>query len=249
MAGDPEAIRNYVLVLARTGPVVTFAPWLSSLGVSPSVRAAFGVSLGLVFLPLAGASGPSIDSFVAALVLELLRGSVFLLGVMLPWVALDTAFGLIDSARSRSRHTGGDGQGALPAMASVLFAAVFASAGGFEVAIEGFAASFDAVPLGAAATDSHFADVTLSALRAFADALAFGVRLAVPMLLALVLMDVMVAAASRASNSFALAAAAIPVVPSVALAAACLALARSGPQLVGLIGEGLNLAVRWLSSI
>lgn len=247
LSGDAEAIRLYALVLGRTAPALAFAPWLSKLGISPLVRVALAVSLGFVFLPLAGPSGTPALPFVAALVLELLRGSVFLLGVMLPWMALDTTFGLVDAARSRFQAMGEEGQGTLPAMAAVLFAAVFASAGGLDVMIEGFSASFEAVRLGTAPVDGHVMDIARSALRAAGDALAFGVRLAVPTLLASVLVDLAVAAASRAASSFALATALLPAFPALAIAVTCVVLARSGPQLVGFVRDGLVLAARWLS--
>lgn len=247
LSGDAEAIRLYALVLGRIAPALAFGPWLSRLGVSPLVRVALAVSLGGVFLPLAGPSGRPALPFLAALVLELLRGSVFLLGVMLPWIALDTTFGLVDATRGRFQTTGDEGQGPLPAMAAVLFAAVFASAGGFDVMIDGFSASFEAVPLGTAPDGGRVMDIVLAALRAVGDALAFGVRLAVPTLLASVLVDLAVAAASRAASSLTLAAALLPAFPALAIAVTCVVLARSGPHLVGVVRDGLVLAARWLS--
>jgi type III secretory pathway component EscT len=230
-----DALAKGALVAARLAPLTVVAPWIALRDAAASVRAALVLLLTLALAPLAFAHADAAASAASAaelLPVQMLReamvGFVFAVATAVPFYALDHGGRLVDAMRGASSSeviAPPTGERTSPFGDLYLLAgvALFASLGGPRLAIEVLAKSFEVVPIGAA-VDFGRTTFALGAARLFAFALAFGLSVAAPAALSIVLVEAALGLIARASPSIPVFFAGMPLRAAAGIAGSLLGL-------------------------
>jgi flagellar biosynthetic protein FliR len=191
----PSQLVGFLLVLTRLAPLFLFAPMFSSKMVPMRVRGIVAVALaiGLSPLALAGQTTPTDAIEIAGLVVkELLVGLAFAFVVGILFAALSVAGTIIDTLIGFSFGamvdpiTGNQGT-VLSQTYALMGVMVFIAINGDAMLIQGFAKTFELVPL----LDSPaMGKMIEGAVGAFAGIFSAAIQICAPVLLALVLTDI-----------------------------------------------------------
>jgi flagellar biosynthesis protein FliR len=204
-----SALTAGALVAARIAPITVAAPWLALRDVAPSVRGAVVLLLTATFAPIALAHADLAPLAGVELGLAMLResmvGLVFAFATAVPFYALDVGGHLVDIQRGASMAEvlappTGERTSPLGDAHLLLGVALFTSLGGHRLALELLARSFETIPLGAA-VDFGRSGFAFGAARLFASAMAFGLAVAAPALLCVVLVEIALGLLARAAPS------------------------------------------------
>lgn len=256
LGGDERVARVLVvglLVAARVAPLALLAPWLSMRQAPTVLRTAVVLALTAALTPLAVESAPAIPPalpVVALLALrEVLVGSLFAIATALPFYALDWAGRLVDLWRGASlaeviAPPTGERTSPLGDLYLMMGVVLFVVLGGHRLALAAFAEGLAEVPVGEAALASGLGDVALGAMRLAANALAFGVALAAPAAVAIVLVEVSLGLVARAAPQIPVFFAGMPLRAAVGLAAALLALSLVADELPAAFRGAIDAASR-----
>lgn len=191
----PSQLVGFILVLARLTPLFLFAPMLSSKMVPMRVRAIVAVALaiGMAPLALAGQTAPTDAMAIAGLVVkEIMVGLVFAFIIGLLFAALSVAGSLMDTIIGFSFGamvdpiTGNNGT-ILSQTYALMGVMVFIAINGDAMLVQGFAKTFELVPLLDAPNMNRMMD---GAIGAFAGIFTAAIQICAPVLLALFLTDI-----------------------------------------------------------
>jgi flagellar biosynthesis protein FliR len=213
----------FVVVLARVGGLVTFAPFWSHQAVTPRARALLALALALVITPTVAPrlATPPTNLIELALVIagELLIGCALGFVGKLVFSALEVAAqilgfqvglslaGVIDPA-TRAQTA------ALGTVAQMLGLMVLVAADGHHWLLAATAQSYAAVAPGGFAATAQMAEVML---RLSANALAVGVALAAPAIIVLLAVEALLGVMGRAAPRLELMVMSFPVKIAVGL--------------------------------
>jgi flagellar biosynthesis protein FliR len=213
----------FVVVLARVGGLVTFAPFWSHQAVTPRARALLALALALVITPTVAPrlATPPTNLIELALVIagELLIGCALGFVGKLVFSALEVAAqilgfqvglslaGVIDPA-TRAQTA------ALGTVAQMLGLMVLVAADGHHWLLAATAQSYTAVAPGGFAATAQMAEVML---RLSANALAVGVALAAPAIIVLLAVEALLGVMGRAAPRLELMVMSFPVKIAVGL--------------------------------
>jgi type III secretory pathway component EscT len=195
------------LVAARLAPITVAAPWLALRDVAASVRAAVVLLLTAAFAPIALAHAAPSSAAGLDLALSMLReamvGLVFAFATAVPFYALDAGGRLVDVYRGASMAEviappTGERTSPLGDAHLLLGVTLFTTLGGHRLALELLARSFEVIPLGAA-VDFGRTGFALGAARLFAYGMAFGLGVAAPAALCIVLVEITLGLLGRAA--------------------------------------------------
>ena len=195
MALDPASLIRLALVFARVSGVVTAAPLFSQRAVPVQVRVMLAVLLSLILVGFAGPDlPPHADhpvGFVVAVAVEVLTGLLIGYAVRFVFWAVEFAGELIGFQMSLSmaqvyNPMTGSSENPLGRLVSMAFLLLFLLLDGPQAVVVGMARSFLAVPLGGADLGAG-GPLLLSWTGGFFET---AVRLAMPFLVALFLVDV-----------------------------------------------------------
>ena len=252
-----EVASATVLVLARTAPLTVLCPWL--LPAVPSwIRASAALVLCAALLPSALASAKEIPSSALLLSLlgtrEVLVGILFALASSLPLLALGWAGRLIDLWRGAllsdcSASTEQTLASPLEQLYRSAGAALFVLLAGHLMALGAFADSFGALPLGATQSTLSLDSVALDLTKLVGAALAFATRLAAPVAVALLGVDVCAAILSRAVEGFAAHFVLLPLRAGAGLAVAFLGITLTFDAFSEVIDDGIRVATKLLGGL
>jgi flagellar biosynthetic protein FliR len=191
----PSQLVGFLLVLTRLAPLFLFAPMFSSKMVPMRVRGIVAVALaiGLSPLALAGQTTPTDAIEIAGLVVkELLVGLAFAFVVGILFAALSVAGTIIDTLIGFSFGamvdpiTGNQGT-VLSQTYALMGVMVFIAINGDAMLIQGFAKTFELVPL---LDTPAMGKMIEGAVGAFAGIFSAAIQICAPVLLALVLTDI-----------------------------------------------------------
>jgi flagellar biosynthesis protein FliR len=196
----------FIVVLARVGGVVTFAPFWSHRAVSARVRGLLAMALALIVMPV-------IAPRLATPPTELISLTMLLAGELVIGFILGFAGRLVFSALEMAAQALGFQMGlslastidpatqaqtaALGMLAQMFGLMVLLAANGHHWMLEVTVRSFQFVSPGGFSMNGTLADIIL---RLSADALAAGVALAAPATIALLAVECMLAFAGRAAQ-------------------------------------------------
>ena len=192
---DPIGLLRLALVFARVGGVVVAAPVFSQKGVPVTLRVLLGVLLSVVLVGFADGPLPEhLDhpvGFVVAVVTEALTGLLIGYAVRFVFWAVEFAGAMIGFQMSLSMAQvydpmTGNESNPIGRLVTLLFTLLFVLLDGPQSVVVGLARSFAAVPLGGADLAAG-GPLLLSWTGGF---FATAVRLAMPFLVALFLVDV-----------------------------------------------------------
>lgn len=193
--GGAEHVTAFFLVLARVGPLFTFAPLFSSKMLSARVRGivAVGLSVGLTGLAVRGQSVAGDPLAVTALLVQnLLVGMAFAFAVGVVFSAVQAAGTLADSASGFSfgaqvDPVNGNQGGAFTQLYGLVGVALFVAIGGDAWTLRGLARTFTLVPLTRA---PKLDGLVGGAAQIFGALFTAALEVAAPVMLAMVITDV-----------------------------------------------------------
>lgn len=192
---DPDSLFRLALVFARVSGVMVAAPVFSQKGVPVQLRVLLGVILSVVLVGFADGALPAHVAhpvgFVAAVAAEALTGLLIGYAVRFVFWAVEFAGEMIGFQMSLSMAQvydpmNGSSANPLGRLVTFLFLVLFVLLDGPQAVVVGLARSFAAVPLGGADLAAG-GPLLLSWTGGF---FATAVRLAMPFLVALFLVDV-----------------------------------------------------------
>jgi flagellar biosynthesis protein FliR len=199
----------FALVFARVTPAVALAPFLGGSSVSTQIKTGLGVVISLVLIP-AFSQIPDVPQsmtvFLALLLKEVVVGSTIGFLAQLVFYAVQISGIVMDTQRGLNQITYLAPQlpGHVSALGNLQFQAsllVFLALRGHLLYIRALGESFRALPL---LEIPHFNQGVLPiaelAAKTSGDALLFGVRLALPVVLAIFLTDVAFASLGKAAS-------------------------------------------------
>jgi type III secretory pathway component EscT len=242
-----------VLVLARLAPLVLLAPWLSLRAFPFTVRASVALVLAAALTPMAMATGPApcvaVVPLYALALRELIVGALFALAASLPFYALGWAGQYADIWRGAAGSeiiAPVTGESSSPLGELYLYTAIvlFFSLGGHRLALSAFAATFDAVPVGASFHAAALPSTIWASARLFGRAFAFSAMLAAPVAIVLVTTEIALGIVNRIAPEIAFALGGMPLRAAVGLAAVLLAISYCLSLLGPAFGEALGAAAR-----
>jgi flagellar biosynthetic protein FliR len=202
-----QAVLLFTLVLARVGGLLMTAPMFSSLEVPMQVRALLAVAVALIVAPLQWAAAPAPpESLLDATLLvggEMLIGVALGLGVMILLSGIQVAGQVIGQLSGMSLAEVFDPgfNDNAPVFSQFLFhlaVALFVLMGGHQMALGALLDTFGALPPGGAVTlarSTAIADVFTVTL---GQSFSLGVRVAAPVMAALLVSTVVLGLVSRA---------------------------------------------------
>jgi flagellar biosynthesis protein FliR len=185
----------FFLVLARVTPLFVLAPGFSSSMLIPRVRSVIAVAVAFGITPLAlhnqtiptgvmPLAGLAIENFIVGLALAYTIACVF--GAISSAGAFADAFGGFSFGSTVDPVNGNPG-GSMTNIYTMVGLAMFLAIGGDAWTMRGFAATFNAVPLG----DSVAVKPLVGAMESAGASLLVGaVEIAAPVMLALVITDI-----------------------------------------------------------
>jgi len=194
----------FVVVLARAGGLVTFAPFWGHKALSPQIRVVLAVALSLAITPMLVNRLPAppgdLLSLAPILMIELLTGCAFGFVGRLIFSGLDSAAQVIGFQMGFSLQGTIDPStqaqtAAFGVIAQMLGLVIFMGADGHHWLLLATIRSFEVAGPGAAHISATMAQLFI---RLSADALATGVALAAPAIVMLLAVEVALAIAGRA---------------------------------------------------
>ena len=251
--GLPDALALAMVCLllgARLVPIVVIVPWLSPVSVPLVVRLGLVVGLVVALLPSALAAGVPAGVPMALVALrEGLVGLTFSLAAAAPLVALQWGGELVDTWRGAAFPERTDVRlpsRPLGSLFSFLAVALFWLLGAHRVALLAFADGLHAAPFDRTVASS--ASVAWGAARIVADALAFAVAVAGPVLAALVIYDLAWGLAARAAGLFPATLVSMPLRALVAIVAVLLGLSFVMNDAAAAFEAALGIATELVAS-
>jgi type III secretory pathway component EscT len=250
-------LTGLALVAARLAPVTVAAPWLALRNVAPSVRAGVVLLLTAAFTPvaLAHTATPALSglSLAAFMLREAMVGLAFAFATAVPFYALDIGGHLVDIHRGASMSEvfappTGERTSPLGDAHLLLGVALFTTLGGHRLALELLASSFEVIPLGAA-VDFGQTGFALGVARLFAYAMAFGLGVAAPASLCIVLVEITLGLLARAAPSVPVFFAGMPLRAAVGLGGVLLALGALLDHLPAVFRAALEAARSLLAGL
>lgn len=237
-------LTGFILVLARITPLFFIAPLFSSALIPPRVRGiiAVGISIGLTPIAMQGQHVPNDALPLAALVLDGLLvglGFAFALGVLL--AAIESAGSMIDVISGFSYgnliNPMNNEQGAVMSrFYSLVGTIVFLVIGGDAWTLKGFARTFQLVPLTRA---PRLTSLIGGVEHIFSGVFGAALKIAAPVLVALLITDVAFGVVSRVVPQLNVFAVGFPTKVAVAL----LVVGASLPFAANWINEQLSTSV------
>lgn len=200
---DPTKLLLFGMLLARTCGLVLIGPLYGAREVPMRARAMFAVALAILILPTQlAANAPTPNTlleFLTYVATEVAVGYVLSLGIWIMFSALQIAGQVIGQTSGMALadvfNPGLDASIPLAAQFLYMFGlAIWLLAGGHRLAMEGFLATFSEVPPGAA-LDFAVIYQTLGTL--VANSLELGIRVAGPVVAALLLSTLVMGLISR----------------------------------------------------
>lgn len=192
-----------VLLALRLAPLVLIAPWLAA-GYAPRVvQLVISACLVVCLLPVAvlPSTLAALPDGTLSLILlglrELLIGLVLGVSLALPVLAVRWAGELIGLSLGAPE----EGESPYATLHGSLAAALFVTLGGHRVAIAGIARSLDRTPLGVLALPSQPIEIVAGSAALLGDALSAAILIALPVLIALALSDVLLALFARLGSA------------------------------------------------
>ena len=191
----PNQLVGFVLVIARLAPLFVFAPLFSSRSIPYRVRGIIAVALaiGLSPLALAGEVAPTDAVSILGLVgKELLVGFAFAFAVGILFHALSVAGTLLDTLIGFSFGAAvdpitGNQSTVLAQVYSLMGVMIFIAINGDAMLIQGFATTFELVPLLEMPALQALLD---GAIASFVGIFSAAIQICAPVLLALFLTDI-----------------------------------------------------------
>jgi len=201
--GGPEVVAQWLavawLLAARLSPLSLLVPWIAVRGAPLSWSLPVTAALTLALSPLAVASAVPITHAPAGLLLLSLRevavGAVYAAAVGLPLHALDWGGRVVD----RVRGLPGGASGPFGQLYLWLGLCAFFALGGHRLAIAALAEGLAQAPIGLVQPVADPSVLALGVLRLTASALESAVLIATPVLAAVALSELALAAAMRAA--------------------------------------------------
>jgi flagellar biosynthesis protein FliR len=193
--GGSGHVTAFFLVLARVGPLFTFAPLFSSKMLPTRVRgiAAVGLAIGMTGVALHGQDVPTDPLTVTGLmVANLLAGLAFAFAVGVVFNAVQGAGTLVDSVSGLSFGSevdpvNGNQGGTFTSLYGIVGVALFIAIGGDAWVLRGLSRTFDLLPLTSA---PHFNSLAAGASQAFGSLFTGALEVAAPAILAMLITDV-----------------------------------------------------------
>jgi len=193
-----------LLLLARLSPLVLIAPWLGVRGQPAVLSLALTFGLGLSLWPAAaaaaldaGAGPPRSLLLLAGLLLrEALIGLLYALCLALPLLSL----GWVGQLAERARGGLPGAQGPLAQLQLFAAVAAFFSLGGHRLSLSVLADSLRSHPPGRLAAPADAAGLALGSAHLVADAFSAAVLMALPVLAAVMLAEVLLSLSLRLSS-------------------------------------------------
>lgn len=205
------SLQGVALLVARLFPLIILTPLFGGNATPRRFRFGVAIALSLVLLPLAmppAQTALAVGTFAALLVKELLVGLTIALIVLVIFEAF-AAFGyLVDSARGATfanildplsqQH-----QSVLSVFFLQLSVALFLASGGYRVLIETLASSLALIPLFSPPSRSlHAPDASENVIRITAGLLVISLRLAAPVLVVMLILDLALGLINRIAPQF-----------------------------------------------
>lgn len=250
-----ETLAKGALVAARIAPLAVVAPWIALREAAAVVRAALVLLCTVAVAPLAfvSASDVALGSVPPMMLREAMVGLVFAVATAVPFYALDHGGRLVDAMRGASSSEVvapplGERTSPIGDLYLLAGVALFSSMGGHRLALEVLARSFEVVPIGGATEFGRMA-FALGAARLFAFALAFGLSVAAPAALCIVLVEVGLGLLARASPSIPVFFAGMPLRAAAGIAGALLGLSTLLGGLPRVFRSAVENAGRLVSEI
>lgn len=236
-----QTIAVALLLALRLLPLALLVPWLGVPRAPLSLVPAVTVVLVLCLHAPAAASAPALPLVAPSLALlglrELLLGVVYALPLALPLRAIEW------SAALSGRGLGAPGlERSLSSLLLALAAAGFFALGGHRVALRALAAELGRVPLGRAAGPSDALALVTGTAQLLGEAFALALLLALPALAVLILSELGVALATRASGARDLSWLLPPLRPALWLAATWVGIALLAQRLPDVLRAGMSAA-------
>ncbi|MDA7978146.1 MAG: flagellar biosynthetic protein FliR [Pirellulales bacterium] len=200
---DPAKLLLFGMLLARTSGLVMIGPMYGSRDVPMRLRALFAVALTILILPIQLSVNAPVPNtlldFLTYAGTEIAVGYVLSLGIWIMFSALQIAGQIIGQSSGMALANVFNPQlgDSIPLAAQFLYLfglAIWLLAGGHRIAMEGFLATFSAVPPGSM-LDFAIIQETLSAL--VSHSLELGIRIAGPVVAALLLSTLVMGLISR----------------------------------------------------
>ena len=245
------------LVAARVGPLTVLAPWLSLKRTPPLVRAALVLALTLALTPLAlpqarEAVGAMAGlPYGAAVLREVLVGTLFAVATALPFYALDWAGRLTDTWRGASMSeviapNTGERTSPLGDLHMMLGIALFLTLGGHRLALAAFAEGLRVAPVGTGSLAPRVQALALGAAQLTGSALAFALAIAAPAAAAIVAVEVSLGLLARSAPQVPVFFAGMPLRAATGLAAALLAISLVSAQLPDAFRAAIEVGRQWI---
>lgn len=238
---DLDVIARFGLVLARPSMLVASAPAFGGQSAPPYVRVGLAMLLATIVLPLVAV--PRVESLAGlGLVVGRELAIGLALGLALRAVLAGAELGghiassqLMLSYGSLIDPQGGARNTLLASLYGNLALLTFFLINGHHMLLRGLAASYEALPIGPGAIDSS---LPASVMRLLGVVFVFGVRLAAPIVVVMLVTEMAMGLVSKAAPAVSLLAVGMPI----RLAVGLLAVAAVVPQLPGLTARAVSLA-------
>lgn len=214
--GLSQSLALALLLCARLAPIAWLVPWASVRGATSLLPVLVTVVLAVCLWPVASAVPPTLPLSPLALLVfavrEALLGVVYAFALALPIQALQWSGVLVGRASlAPSAETG------YASLQRALGVAVFFALGGHRLAITALADGILRRPLGMLSAFDNPSALALGSARLLGDAFASALLLALPVIAALMLADLVIALAARTASAPAFALALAPARAALAL--------------------------------
>lgn len=242
---SPGWSAQFLYVFARLSAAIVAAPFFGARGVPPQVKIGLALLLSLVVLPLQHAptstTAPNLLVFATVLGSEVLVGLALGVGVMLVISALEMGAALVGvqigySIGSVIDPLTGAQSGAIEQFYRLVATLVFFVVNGHHLVISSLVLSFQVVPPGSA-------DLTLIAgersIPFFASLFVIALRVALPVIVALLLADLVLGMLGRAVPQLNVLVVGMPV----KIGAGLFVTALSVPLMVAFLGTSVTSAI------
>lgn len=235
---DPSHLVSFFLVLCRVAGVLAVAPLLGSERLPARMKAALGLAVAFVLMPAAGARAQAAGAPALALLAagELVVGLAIGFGARLVFAAVNAAGELADLQAGFGfagilSPQSGEHASIIGQLQMALAWLIFLGANGHHVVLHGLGASLAAVPLGA-----DVAGCGPALVEATGAVMAAAVRVAAPVVGAVLLADLALGLLTRAAPQMNLIAVGFPIKLAIGLYVTILTLPLLASTHRGLLG-------------